>query len=708
LGEIEARLAEYAGVREAVVVAREDEPGEKRLVAYYTCVDTTRGESEVEDEHVVGAAQLRAHLSAKLPEYMVPAAIVMLDALPLTPHGKLDRKGLPAPEGDAYGVREYEAPRGETETKLATIWAEMLHVERVGRQDSFFELGGHSLLAVTLIERMRRQGLHVDVRTLFTTPTLAGLAVMASGDTNIIEIPENRIPAECETITPDMLPLVELSQEEIETIVGRVPGGVANVQDIYSLAPLQEGILFHHLMGGEGDPYLVSMLLSFDSRTRLDSYLQALQGVIDRHDILRTAVVWQGVREPVQVVWREALLSVEEVKLDPADGDVEEQLYARFSPRRYRIDVREAPLLRCYITKDEQSNRWLMIMLRHHLAGDHTTLEVMQEEIQAQMLGQADQLAEPQPFRNLVARARLGVSREEHEAFFRKLLGDVEEPTAPFGLLDVQGDGTGVEEARILLDSALARRIRERARKLGVSAASLCHVAWARVLAKVSGREDVVFGTVLVGRIQGGAGTDRMMGLFINTLPVRIRIGEDGVEESVRSTHKQLAELLRHEHASLVVAQRCSRVTAPAPLFSALLNYRHSRRRTRSEEEVRAREGMKWLRSEERTNYPFTLSVDDLGEGLGLTAQTVASINPKRVCAYMRRALESLVEALETAPATALRTLEVLPEAERQQVLYEWNEREAEYPKEKCIQELFDEQVGKAPRLRRWCTKNPL
>jgi len=117
---------------------------------------------------------------------------------------------------------------------------------------------------------------------------------------------------------------------------------------------------------------------------------------------------------------------------------------------------------------------------------------------------------------------------------------------------------------------------------------------------------------------------------------------------------------------------------------------------------------MKWLRSEERTNYPFTLSVDDLGEGLGLTAQTVASINPKRVCAYMRRALESLVEALETAPATALRTLEVLPEAERQQVLYEWNEREAEYPKEKCIQELFDEQVGKAPRLRRWCTKNPL
>ena len=216
-------------------------------------------------------------------------------------------------------------------------------------------------------------------------------------------------------------------------------------------------------------------------------------------------------------------------------------------------------------------------MLLHHLAGDHMTLEVMQEEIQAHLLGQAGQLPAPQPFRNLVAQARLGVSQEEHEKFFRKLLGDVEEPTAPFGLLDVQGDGTGIEEARLLLDSGLARRMRERARKLKVSTASLCHMAWAQVLARVSGREDVVFGTVLFGRMQGGAGADRVMGPFINTLPVRIRIGEEGAEESVRRTHEQLAELLQHEHASLALAQRCSGVPAPAPLFSGLLNYRHSR-----------------------------------------------------------------------------------------------------------------------------------
>ena len=197
-------------------------------------------------------------------------------ALPLTPNGKLDRKALPAPEGDAYVRGGYEAPVGAAEEALAQIWSELLGVERVGRHDNFFELGGHSLLAVTLIERMRRQGLQVDVRALFASPTLAGLAAAAEAGAGVA-VPPNLIPEGCTPITPEMLPLVELRQAEIDRIVATVPGGAGNVQDIYPLAPLQEGILFHHLLAAEGDAYLQPNLLAFDSRERLDGFLAALQ-----------------------------------------------------------------------------------------------------------------------------------------------------------------------------------------------------------------------------------------------------------------------------------------------------------------------------------------------------------------------------------------------------------------------------------------------
>jgi amino acid adenylation domain-containing protein len=499
-------------------------------------------------------------------------------------------------------------------------------------------------------------------------------------------------------ITPEMLPLVELTQAEIDAIVAGVPGGAANVQDIYPLAPLQEGILFHHLMSTRGDAYLLHTLLAFDTRERLEVVLSALREVIARHDILRTAVVWEGLREPVQVVWREAPLSVEDVALDPSEGDVADQLRARFNPRRIRLDLNQAPLMRCVVTQDAASGRWLLLWLNHHLTTDHTTLEMMIREAQASLLGEIDQAPKPLPFRNFVAQARLGRERADDEAFFREMLGDLEEPTAPFGLLEARGDGSEIEEAQMELEAILARRLREHARAMKVSAASLCHLAWALVLARVSGREDVVFGTLLFGRMGGREGADRVLGILINTLPIRIRVGAVSVEESVRQTHKSLTELLKHEHASLALAQRCSAVAAPTPLFSALLNYRHSPQEAEpGPETALAWAGIEILEAGERTNYPLTLTVDDLGDGFYLKAQAVTPIDPGRICAFMRSALEGLVEALDTEPETKARAIEVMPGIERQQVLEAWNATEAEYPREKLIHELFEEQVERSP-----------
>jgi acyl carrier protein len=148
-----------------VVLVREDATGEKRLVAW------------VAGDETATADVLRAHLSERLPEYMVPAAYVRLETLPLTPNGKVDRRALPAPEGDAFSAREYEAPEGETEEALAEIWAEVLGVERVGRHDHFFELGGHSLLAVRMISRVRQVlDAEVGIADVFDKPVLSALA----------------------------------------------------------------------------------------------------------------------------------------------------------------------------------------------------------------------------------------------------------------------------------------------------------------------------------------------------------------------------------------------------------------------------------------------------------------------------------------------------------------------------------------------------
>ncbi|TFF33604.1 non-ribosomal peptide synthetase, partial [Pseudomonas sp. RIT623] len=224
LGEIEARLGECPGVRDTAVVVREDEPGDKRLVAYFT-------------GNAPAIAELHERLQGQLPDYMLPAAYMQLDELPLTANGKLDRRALPAPGREAVVSRAFEAPQGEIESALAAIWVEVLKVEQVGRHDHFFELGGHSLLAVSLIERMRKAGLNADVRVLFAQPTLAALAA-AVGSGREVEVPVNRVPVDATQITPAMLSLIELDPASIERIVATVPGGAANVQEIYPLAPL--------------------------------------------------------------------------------------------------------------------------------------------------------------------------------------------------------------------------------------------------------------------------------------------------------------------------------------------------------------------------------------------------------------------------------------------------------------------------------------
>ncbi|MCH0573503.1 non-ribosomal peptide synthetase, partial [Streptomyces sp. MUM 136J] len=552
--------------------------------------------------------------------------------------------------------------------------AETLGIPQVGTDDSFFELGGHSLLAVKLIERIRTTlGEELPVRTLFTSPTPASLASVLPAP--VVEIPANLIPEGAERITPEMLPLVDLTSREIERVVEQVPGGASNVADIYPLAPMQEGLFFHHLLDtDQGDVYILSAALRFASRDRLDAFTTALQRVVDRHDILRTAIVWQGLPEPVQVVLRRASLSVQAVQVQPQPaGDMAGQLRASCPTR---MDLRQAPLIRVFTAREPGTGTWHALVQSHYMIFDRTTLDILMGEVRAVAAGREEELTAPMPFRTFVARARMGIPREEHERFFAQMLGDVTEPTAPYGLMDIQGDGSDVTERQLLLDTHLAARLRARAAGLGVSPATVFHLVWAHLVSMLTGRHDVVFGTVLFGRMSAGTGADRVPGLYANTLPVRARLQQTTVGEALRAMHGSLADLLAHEHAPLAPVRQASGL-AGGPLFTSLLNYRYSTAPTTSGDLI---DGVTILSDHERTNYPLSVNINDFGTGFLLTAQTAAPIDADSITRWIHTAAENIVTALETAPDTHLHRIDILGTAEREQLLVEFNDTARSVP----------------------------
>ncbi|MFE1315945.1 amino acid adenylation domain-containing protein [Streptomyces sp. NPDC058755] len=689
LGEVEAVLERQEGIARAVAAVRRDMSGDALLAAYLV---PQAGPAELD------LTEIRAHLGRELPGYMVPSAFVVLDELPLTANGKVDRKALPTPDlapGSGRG------PATVREEIICAAFAEVLGLDSVGVDDDFFALGGHSLLAIRLISRVQAQGVAVSVRALFDSPTPAGLA--RSGGVRQVEVPENLIPADATAITPEMLPLVDLTAEEIERVVATVEGGAANIADVYPLAPIQEGLLYHHLLADGGDDvYVQPTVLEFGSRELLDRFAEALQQVLDRHDILRTGIVWDGLREPVQVVWRKAVLPVREVPLDPRGGDPVAELTTAVGRV---MDLTRAPLVELHTAAGPDGRRLGLVRV-HHMVQDHTALAVLLGEIHAFLTGRAEELPEPLPFRDFVAQVRGGVPRAEHERYFSELLGDVTEPTAPYGLTDVRGIGAEAERASRPLAPELEARLRTVSRRLGASVATLMHVAWARVLGAVSGRDDVVFGTVLFGRMNAGAGADRVPGPFINTLPVRVRTDELGVLDAVSTMRGQLAQLLEHENAPLAVAQQASGVTGGAPLFTSFLNYRHADDQSGDQAEVPQQPadneagGIRTLLSRDTTNYPLALAVDDDGRAIRTAVDAVAPVDPIAVVALVGRAVEGLVAALERAlaggPEIALGAVEVLSSEELRRVLVEWNDTAVEV-EATTLPALFEAQVARTP-----------
>ncbi|WP_062053012.1 hybrid non-ribosomal peptide synthetase/type I polyketide synthase [Aquimarina longa] len=683
LGEIENVLLSLNQITQCRVLIKEDVSGNKRLVGYVVV------------EGVLNKEEIKEQLKSSLPEYMVPQLWVELDTIPLTPNGKLDKKALPEFDESQLSTQEYVAPRNEIEFQLVEIWQELLGVEQVGIHDNFFELGGHSLLVVQLISRLQVLDFNIVVKDIFAGPTVAFISDKLSSVSSVYSVPDNGITVTSEDITPSMVPLVNFGQSDLNKIMAMVPGGVSNIQDIYPLSPLQEGIYFHHLINDsdQGDLYILSSLLSFSDLGKRAAFIEALQFVVNRHDVLRTCVLSVGLPSAVQVVLREAVLSVDNLDLDTS-MEILPQLELLVASGGHWMDLSKAPLLELKLADDPKNECYYLIVHYHHLIMDHVGLEKVTEEVMLYLSGEEAKLPVPFLYREFIGHTLYEQSIGNGELYFKSLLGAIEEPTYPFNLSNVLGDGKDIEESIVILSKDLSITLRKICLSLGMSPAVLFHAAFGLVIARCSNKEYALFGSLFSGRLQGSLGAADSLGLFINTLPVVLEL-KGSVKEYLEQVRDGLQNLLPYEQTPLSHIHDWSSIPNEMAFFSALLNYRHSSPSLSEKDDITDL-GITVLDDYERTNYPFDLSVDDFGVDFGLSVLIDGGIGADRILAYMEESLIQLIAGLSSEEEVSVNTLSILRKEEEEQ-LQIFNRSKIAIPEDKTIIDLFEDQVKRTP-----------
>ncbi|MFS8184446.1 amino acid adenylation domain-containing protein [Pseudovibrio denitrificans] len=609
LGEVEAALATHEALQHVVVTCQNQATSDAMLVAYYV---STSANADLD------SSSLQSFAAGLLPAYMVPAAFVELNALPLTSNGKLDRKALDKHKPTYTKNRAFESPEGEHEELLANVWADILQLDKVSRLDSFFELGGHSLLAARVQAVIRAKGFLLAAVDVLRWPKLKDLAQR-------IQPVEPKSLKSSSSGSGRAMSLSGLSQTQIKHLASSLPGGFENVEDIYPLTPLQEGIYFHHQLSEEGDPYLLWSLMAFETSQALQDYTVASQKVMDRHDILRTVFVSEGLEKPQQVVLKNVNLKTVELNADALEGpgDIAERLQAHFDPRTTKVDLQEPSILRVYSCYDTDNERWLALKLFHHIIDDNTSLKQLNAEVKAFMLEDGNRLAKPAQFKEYVAFQQEESTKGDPRSFFNELFRGFEAPNKPFGLSVDHVHGADLDTETAHTDTALTSGLRDVASQLGVSTASIFHFVWSLVLAKCSGQDDVCFATVLLGRLQGLENAERILGPFINTLPLRLQLTDQDWKSALLTVHQTLLDLMDHEYASLADAIGASGVDRTTPLISSLVNFRHAQLMSDGSQGSSHRDlpGATYLNGHYGTSYPFNLTVDDFGTSFKVQCQ---------------------------------------------------------------------------------------
>jgi amino acid adenylation domain-containing protein len=491
LGEVQAAIREVTGVSDCAVIAAEASPGDTRLAAYVVSADGTDIRGTVSE-----------HLRAKLPEYMIPAAIAMLDALPLTRNGKTDRRALPAPVWEEHAPQAATAPLSPTEELIAEIWRSVLGVEDVRAGDNFFNLGGHSLLAARVATEVReRFSIDLPVRALFEHPTLSALAA--------------QVGASAPSGADDRAELHEA-----------VPGG----EDAAPLSFQQEQLLFFDALEPGNVAYNAALAMRVTGDLDIDALRLALSSLLERHETLRTVLVWDE-HSGRQLICDSAPAEMELVDLTPI-GEPEAELERLLVQHGRRpFDLAKAPMLRTTVFRVRTDEHVLMFQT-HHVAFDAWAVEVFYRDLSECYRAALERRPPAMPmlssqYRDFAVRQRERLRGERLDAeldFWRRQLAgaptvlklptDRRRPSA----LTFDGD-----THRAVLDEELAVALRDACRAFEVTPYMVLLTAFATLLYRLSGQDDILLGGPMANREQPDL--DHLVGFFANTVVIRVRLG---------------------------------------------------------------------------------------------------------------------------------------------------------------------------------------
>ncbi|MFT6836335.1 MAG: non-ribosomal peptide synthetase component F/aryl carrier-like protein, partial [Francisellaceae bacterium] len=667
LGEIENVLAKHEDISQVSVIDKEKE-GQKYLAAYYVIAKDTKAP---EIDH------LKFYLSETLPDYMVPAAFVKLDEMPLTPNGKINRRALPEPDMSLMG-EEYVAPRNDLEQELADIWSEVLKLDKVGIHDNFFSVGGDSILSIKIVSRVRSSGFEMSVSDLFKYST-------------IVDLGNNLIRGEGVSLKIKIIKPFELISKEDKN---KLPDEII---DAYPIATLQAGMLFHSQMEtGSSSVYHDVFNYRMQGKLIEKKFIKVWDLLAKSHSTLVTSFHFSKYSAPLQLVYNKIKLPIDFIDISQEASFKQNKLVEAWRElERYQaFDIEQAPLFRIVVHKLKGDLFDIGFSFHHAIFDGWSVAALFTEFVKLYDLmlqGKSPKIsALPIDYKDFVALELKSISSKEDRHFWSNEVVDLDSMILPKFPLEKGYKPKGVANISINLDKEKAVALQNYAKELGVSLDTVFLAVHLRVLSFITGRQDVLSGVVHNGRPEQ-EGSEKVLGLFLNSLPFRVKVDELGWKDFILSVFNKKQEIYKHRRYPLAEINKLANNDS---LFEVLFNYVHFH----VYEDTKGFQNVKIVQESgfEETNFPFVfqchIAMGEIYLNLTYDDDLFSSEKIKMIVEAYNKTFLSIIDDLDFNE-----THQVLLGEKSKQILIDWNDTSAPYPKDKTIHQLFEHQVKTTP-----------